>query len=249
MPRTRLKPDIPQVRLPGQAAAPDGPVDMTAMFVMHWAFRRDLDRFVAAVCRTPVEDRAAWRALARRWGLFCHVLHDHHTGEDQGLWPALLSRVEAVGSAAEREVLLAMEEEHSEIDPLLESVSQGLERVANLADNDARDAVEARMVAARERLAHHLGHEETEALALVQKYLAPADWRHIEKTYFQQTKSPREVVSLVSWLLHELPAPTVARVLAGAAPIRLLWRLFLRNRFAQRDGQVFRYALTPGAIR
>src|SRR5690606_10158562 len=142
MPRTTPKPTVAQVRLPGQAAAPEGPVDMTAMFVMHWAFRRDLDRFVAAVSRTPVEDRAAWRALARRWGLFCHILHDHHTGEDQGLWPALLSRVEAAGTAAEREVLLAMEAEHSEIDPLLESVSQGLERVAKFADDDARAAIE-----------------------------------------------------------------------------------------------------------
>ena len=52
-------PILDQIHLPGQAAAPAGPVDMTAMFVMHWAFRRDLDRFAAAVIRTPVEDRAA----------------------------------------------------------------------------------------------------------------------------------------------------------------------------------------------
>ena len=31
-----------QLRLPGQTAAPDGPVDMTIMYVMHHAFRRDL---------------------------------------------------------------------------------------------------------------------------------------------------------------------------------------------------------------
>ena len=31
-----------QLQLPGQAAAPDGAVDLTPMFVMHHGFRRDL---------------------------------------------------------------------------------------------------------------------------------------------------------------------------------------------------------------
>ena len=38
-----------QLRLPGQAAAPEGPVDMQTMYLMHHAFRRDLDSFAAAV--------------------------------------------------------------------------------------------------------------------------------------------------------------------------------------------------------
>ena len=38
-----------QLRLPGQTAAPDGPVDMTIMYVMHHAFRRDLAAFAMAV--------------------------------------------------------------------------------------------------------------------------------------------------------------------------------------------------------
>ena len=32
-----------QLRLPGQAAAPEGPVDMYMMYLMHFGFRRDLD--------------------------------------------------------------------------------------------------------------------------------------------------------------------------------------------------------------
>ena len=31
-----------QLTLPGQAATADGPLDMTMMYVMHHAFRRDL---------------------------------------------------------------------------------------------------------------------------------------------------------------------------------------------------------------
>ena len=39
----------PPLRLPGQAAAPDGPVDMTMMYLSHHAFRRDLAAFAEAV--------------------------------------------------------------------------------------------------------------------------------------------------------------------------------------------------------
>ncbi len=230
-------PILGQIHLPGQAAAPAGPVDMTAMFVMHWAFRRDLDRFAAAVIRTPVEDLAAWRALAGRWGLFCHVLHDHHTGEDDGLWPALRAKADETGKS----VLDAMAAEHRDIDPLLESLAVGLDRMAATGDRDTRAALEVRVVAAREHLGRHLAHEERDALALVQRYLTPIEWERISKVYFERPKSPREVAALVAWLMHDLPESAGDRLLADAAPVRVLWRLALRRPFARRERRAFRY--------
>jgi hypothetical protein len=230
-----------QVLLPGQAAAPNGPIDLIAMFAMHWAFRRDLDRFVAAVIRTPVDDQPVWRALAKRWDLFRRILHDHHSGEDAGLWPALLDRAEPAG----REVLAAMADEHHEIDPLLDSVAEGLDRIAADADADARAATEVRVVAARERLAQHLRHEECDALVLVQRHLSAAEWEHIAKTHFERTKSPREIAVAAAWVLHELPHAAATRLLAGAAPVRLLWRAFLRRPFARRERRIFRYIERP----
>ena len=55
-----------QLDLPGQAAVAHGPHDLGGMYVMHHAFRRDLGRFASAVRRAPLEDTAAWRALATR---------------------------------------------------------------------------------------------------------------------------------------------------------------------------------------
>ena len=104
-----------QLVLPGQAAAPEGPVDMAGMWVMHHAFRRDLAAFAEAVPATPVHDRATWQALEARWGRFAEVLHHHHSGEDAGLWPLLGARA----GLAERATLDAMEADHETIDPLL----------------------------------------------------------------------------------------------------------------------------------
>src|SRR3954469_11501856 len=80
--------------LPGQAAAPDGPVDLTMMYVLHRAFRRDLAAFAAAAPATALDDRRAWARLARRWQLFAALLQHHHRGEDAGLWPLLRERTD-----------------------------------------------------------------------------------------------------------------------------------------------------------
>ena len=112
---------------PGQAAAPEGPVDMSMMYLMHHAFRRDLAAFAAASRCTPVDDRATWQALAERWAALREALHHHHNGEDTGLWPLLLERA----TTDERATLEAMEAEHAEIDPLLEACAAGFARLAD----------------------------------------------------------------------------------------------------------------------
>jgi hypothetical protein len=83
--------------LPGQAAAPQGPADLSMMYVLHHGFRRDLARFVDAAHRTPPSERATWQALLERWDLFALLLHDHHDKEDEHLWPLLRGKAEAAG--------------------------------------------------------------------------------------------------------------------------------------------------------
>jgi hemerythrin-like domain-containing protein len=231
---------VDQLMLPGQAAAPPGPVDLTAMYVVHHAFRRDLAAFKAAVIGTPVEDRVTWRALAARWAKFRDILHKHHTGEDTGLWPLLMARADADGRAT----LEAMEREHTDIDPLLESCTAGFERLAAYADLDARDALEVRVVALGEHLSRHLAHEERDALALVQRYLVEADWQRLEKEYFKSAYGPRELPFIASWGMYELPAEHFGRVRDSMAgrPMELVWRLFWRRSFERREREVFRYA-------
>lgn len=52
--------------LPGQHASPEGPVDLSTMYVMHHAFRRDLSRILAATETTSITDHRRWVALRGR---------------------------------------------------------------------------------------------------------------------------------------------------------------------------------------
>ena len=234
-------PIVEQLTLPGQAAAPEGPVDLAGMFLMHHGFRRDLDSFVRVVPQAELGDRARWQALARRWQLFSVVLHKHHTGEDAGLWPLLLDRVDAAGDSAARVTLEAMEAEHADIDPLLESCGQGLEHLAATADADARAALEVRLVAARQILGAHLAHEEADALALVQRYLSQQDWETVERDHFAAGYSVGESLRAVCWVLDGLPEPAREKFfrLPGVGVLRVPWRWILRPRFERAERRVF----------
>lgn len=226
-----------QVRLPGQAAAPDGPVDMQIMYVMHHAFRRDLARFAVAARHTPAEDSTTWRLLASRWALFAEILHMHHSGEDAGLWPWLLEH----GTPADRSTLQAMEAEHAEIDPLLAACAEGFERVAGHGDEDARAALTVRLVATRDSLARHLAHEETDAIAILQRLMTPEEWLALDEEFFKSELTPRRVVSLVPWAAYGLPRDVLDRVFAESGlGFRLVW-LATRRRFARREARTFRY--------
>lgn len=225
--------------LPGQAAAPEGPADLSMMYVLHHGFRRDLARFLAAARLTPVRDRATWQALRRRWELFGLLLHDHHHKEDEILWPLLESRVSAAGDAAAAEVLAAMEAEHALIDPLLEEVGAGFARLAQVEDADRAAALVSALERTRQVLGDHLTHEESDAIAVMQRYVGGEEWEHLERTRFRGGLGPADVMRMVPWAVQGLPAAVAARMLQEAgAGFRLMLRLG-RRRYDRLDGAAF----------
>jgi hemerythrin-like domain-containing protein len=226
-----------QLRLPGQAAAPEGPIDMQTMYLMHHAFRRDLDLFADAVRGTPVADRDTWRLLAGRWELFAEVLHKHHTAEDDLIWPVVVG----LGEPGDVAVLEAMEAEHEEIDPLLESCGAGFHRLARHADEDARAALAVRVCAARESLRRHLAHEETDAIAIIQRVVSAERWAAIEKEIAGDA-SLTYATRVVPWVAHDVPRETLDRLFVDVeTPFKIIWR-FTRRGFARREARTFKYA-------
>ncbi|MYR06618.1 hemerythrin domain-containing protein [Gordonia sp. SID5947] len=227
---------VAQVRLPGQAAAPQGPVDPFMMYVMHHAFRRDLADFARSVPRTPVPDRATWQALQQRWSLFREALHHHHAGEDSWLWPLLESRC----TSAEKDVLDAMEGEHGQIDPLLEACDEGFAVMAAGADGPARDALTDVLARTQDHLAAHLAHEENDALTLIQQYLSVDDWAALEKKFGEDSKL-RDLFRVAPWAVKGLDEDAYRALRPRIpSPMWVIARLGSRS-FDRRERRAFRY--------
>ena len=245
MTRTPTRRPSGQLTLAGQAAAPEGPVDLTVMWLMHRGFRRDLEAFGRAVPATPLDAPATWSALAQRWEVFAQILHDHHAGEDAGLWPLLLERVDAARDGAGRATLEAMSAEHARIDPLLDACSAGFDRMARTPDAAARDALVQDLAGAREHLGAHLGHEERDAMRLVQSHLTQDEWQRLSVEFFEKPLTARQLMRVAAWVLQDLPAEGVDRLRRGdpkGPTLIALWRLLLRRPFERRERRAFRYA-------
>jgi hypothetical protein len=233
-----------QLLLPGQAAAPDGPVDLTVMWTMHRGFRRDLENVALAVPATPVDDRSTWAALADRWNLFARILHHHHASEDAGIWPLLLDRVDAAGDADGRVTLEAMTAEHGVIDPLLNACAADFRRMTVTPGTATRDALAQHVAAVRDHLDAHLAHEERDAMALVQRHIGPDEWQQISVEYFEKPASTALLMTIAAWVLHGLPDDAIDRMRSDpkVPMLILMWRLFLRRPFERRERRAFRYA-------
>jgi hypothetical protein len=224
---------VPQLLLPGQAAAPEGPIDIAPMYLMHRAFRRDLHAFADVVPSVPVRDRTRWTAVARRFGFFGMVLHKHHRGEDIALWPLLAER------GADSVVLDALEAEHAGIDPLLSSATADLEALAaGTGDEATRDRLATTVTHLRDGLCAHLAHEERDGMALVQEHLTQEDWERLDREVFSKDYTPREVPAVLGWVMSGL-APEHARRLPGAHPLLLAFGRWMARRFDRREARVF----------
>jgi iron-sulfur cluster repair protein YtfE (RIC family) len=179
-------------------------LDMTAMYAMHDALRRELARIARVTAKTGDEPRRILRTAAG-WHMFKKSLHIHHTAEDDALWPALRQ------SLADRQddlvLLEVMEAEHAAIDPLMGAID------AALADPDAdRGRLGDLTDALATSLAAHLKHEEDAAIPLIQRTATAQQWAHFGQVHGQRIgpDAPR----LIPWLLEGADEQTVATMLA-----------------------------------
>jgi hemerythrin-like domain-containing protein len=225
--------------LPGQAAAPAGPIDLTMMYLLHHGFRRDLARFASAARHTPLAETATWTALLARWDLFALLLHDHHEKEDHHVWPLLRRAASAAGDREGLLVLEEMEAEHALIDPLLDSVRDRLLRLASGPHEESHAELVELTAGARDSVDAHLAHEERSAIPLLQAHVAVADWEELDRTALRGGLSPAQLLQLVPWAVHGLPDSVTREPLRRAGlPFRVLLRIG-RPRFARLEREAF----------
>jgi hypothetical protein len=194
--------------------------DVTMMFVVHDALRRDLARMHAAAARA--DDPAARTALLAAWATFSQYLTIHHTAEDEMLWPPMQARLGDIRLLAE------MVDEHSRVDPVVRKIDAGLAH----GSSSRLVALFGELVTV---LTGHFEHEEAAALPLVQETLTTQEWRA-----FGDDQRRRIGVAgagwFFPWLLDAAPQQTRDKVLGLVPPpLRLVYRLIWEPRYRRRS--------------
>jgi hemerythrin len=180
-------------------------LDMTMMYTIHDAFRRDLQEIVTFIA--PADDTQRLQSEPG-WQLFKKYLTVHHQTEDDVLWPALRARLKDFPHF----LLLIdeLENEHSAIDPLLRAV----ERSAN-----EREGGESFIEVVRElatRLTAHLAHEESDGLALIDVFLSPEEWQRFAQVHGERLIA--DAPTYMPWLLDGAELSRVENFLGKIPP-------------------------------
>ena len=182
--------------------------DMTMMYAMHAALRRELER-IARVTARPDDDPKHILRTAAGWEMFTSYLQVHHTAEDIALWPPMR---EALADDPDSVALLdAMEAEHSAIDPLLAAIDAALvdrdsgpQRLGELTD------------ALAAALRTHLDHEESEGLALIDATVTEEQWLNFGVEHGKRTAGDAQRV--LPWMLDGAKPDRVAAVMSLVPP-------------------------------
>jgi hemerythrin-like domain-containing protein len=139
----------------------DDPADTQMMGIVHSALRRDLVRIGMVLGTSQAVEPARRSALAHHLLWMMRFLHEHHSGEDDGLYPLVKRRNPASAELVER-----MGTDHLTISPAIHALTAAANR--HLADPTSPDSA---LQLAVDRLATvllpHLHREEQEMMPMV----------------------------------------------------------------------------------
>jgi iron-sulfur cluster repair protein YtfE (RIC family) len=215
-----------RLRARRSSAGADAPADIGFMHALHAALRRDQARLRDTAAQLG-NSAAAPPAVLAGWDAFRAQLDNHHSAEDDDLWPVLRRQL---SDPADLAAVEAMTREHQQIPPALAGVDAALRSGGELAA-----AVEHLSAV----LLDHLAHEERDVLPLLEQHLTRTQWRaflHQERA----RRPPRERPEFLAWILDDASQQDAAAVLTEMPPpARLIYRAVLRPRYdAQRRWQI-----------
>jgi Hemerythrin HHE cation binding domain len=183
-------------------------LDMSMMFAMHDALRRELLQ-VTRIAAVRDDNPGPLLRAALGWELFKKFLLVHHTTEDDVLWPAL--RAQVAGHPDRLALADALEAEHAVIEPLLTAIDAaaadpdyGYQRFGDTTDELAV------------KLTAHLTHEETDGLPLIDASLTPRQWQHFAQVHGERNRD--DAATYMPWLLNGASAQTLNAVLGNFPP-------------------------------
>ena len=188
--------------------------EMSMNRAIHGAFRRDLDRFIAALSTFPPGDLTRAHQLGTAWTNFDGQLTDHHEGEHTIAWPALQS----VGVS--KDLLTTMDAEHETMAAALAETRSAMSALTQTAGAEQSRAALTAFQHLKAVTVAHLDHEEAEIEDI---YLTKRDTPQLKAMGKAFAKvSPAKGGRFFAWLLdgaspeeraavnREVPGPVIA---------------------------------------
>lgn len=203
-------------------------VNTQDMEIVHRALRRESRLLVELVAAVAPGDTARAKVIAAHFRVYRLGLRNHHEGEDELLWPPLLSRVDL-----EADIVLRMQAQHERIAATLTRLDAAVPAWEATAGADERDTLVAALTEHRAVVLEHLDDEKATLLPLAAKHITEREWAALGDHMVNNTPRPA-LLTLLGAVLEDANPAERAIVLGGLpTPARVVWHLIGRPRYAR----------------
>ena len=208
----------------------------TIVYLIHEAFRRDIERLSAAV-RSPRLDSARARSLLARWEFIKDQLHHHHRVEDESLWP--LVRPKLAGRDDQLALLEEMEAQHLSLEPKCGAVDGAFATL--VADPSESRGVElaGHLDALESVLGAHLQDEESRCFPVIDDVLSVEEFDAFGKATAKAV-GIRGSAQFFPWIFDGATAVDRQAVLSmPPPPVRMLCQYVWEPRYTRRVATIW----------
>lgn len=217
---------IKETQDPSESGPPRG--RFTIVFLIHEAFRRDLDRLRATVSSPKVDSPKANR-LGAHWEFVKDQLHHHHRVEDETFWP--LVRPKFAGRTDELVVLDEMEAQHRALEPKSHAVDQAFAAFLKEPGDRTGTELATQLGEFRTQLAAHLDDEEQRCFPSVDEVLSVEEFESFGKATAKAI-GMRGSARFFPWIFDgAIPVERQAVLSMPPPPVRVLCRYVWEPRY------------------
>ena len=195
----------------------DQPIDVRDMAIVHQSFRRSYQESATLVRANPTPSQQRVEFLADHIDFGVNLLHHHHSGEDELLYPLLLERAPdlAVHTAQ-------IEHEHQEVAAHIDAVTTACAAWRASPDTDTAEALATTLDTLNDRLQQHLDDEERDIVPLAAVTLTQEEWESLGQ--HAMSAIPKDRLGITFGMLTESLSDDDRHFMKShlPAPVRLL---------------------------
>ena len=194
--------------------------DTSDMVIVHRMFRRECALLPQLVAAVAGGDLARARTVAGHAREVLDMLHHHHVGEDELLWPRL-----SVRTRFHADLLARMDSQHQGLAVLLEHAATAFTAWQHAPTAPTSTALTTLLEQLSAGLNEHFDEEEAAVLPIVERVITAAEYQEVGRRGLVSIPLTRRLVVLGYLLEGATPQERSDFLAAIPAPARLAYRL------------------------
>jgi hemerythrin-like domain-containing protein len=194
--------------------------DTSDMVIVHRMFRRECALLPQLVAAVPAGDVTRARTVAWHAREVLDMLHHHHRGEDELLWPRLSAR-----TRFDTDLLARMDSQHHGLSVLLEHAATALPAWQDAPTARTSRPLTTLLEQISNGLDEHFDEEEAEILPIVERVITAAEYHEVGQRGLVSIPLTRRLIVLGYLLEDATPRERTDFLAAIPAPARLAYRL------------------------